>query len=327
MQTWTNFPADAEMAVDRARISPGDAVPHRADPAEFLDIEMDELTGMLALIAAHRLGRFQVFQPRQAGACQHPAHRRLGHAGRHGDVLAGQALPAQRHDRIRHRGFGSLRTCLGPRGTVDHADASLGQEAADPARHHLRRHPVYPRRMGFGNAAFNNVAGHLLSTQRRQTGILVDVHSVLRESLKLRQPQLSRSGPNGQPPEGSQLERTSRSYYDFVDKVSSQQVDGNTALGERAMTRRTLAPLPAPTPQGFRLTRLLIARRYAIRPNATRNSRRSIWKKAAGPLGSECANPIDLMIISAEDGLPLRAVAATMTGNKTSPTALVSSCF
>src|SRR6478736_5814781 len=62
------LPADAEMAVDRARISPGDAVPHRADPAELLDIEMDELAGMLPFIAAHRFGRFEVFQPRQAGA-------------------------------------------------------------------------------------------------------------------------------------------------------------------------------------------------------------------------------------------------------------------
>ena len=48
-------------------------------------------------------------------------------------------------------------------------------------------------------------ARHLLSTQRRQTGILVVVHSVLRESLKLKQPQLSRFGPNGQPIESSQL--------------------------------------------------------------------------------------------------------------------------
>jgi hypothetical protein len=53
------------MAVDRARISPGDAVPHRADPAELLDIEMDEFAGMLALIAAHGF-RFQgaeLFKP------------------------------------------------------------------------------------------------------------------------------------------------------------------------------------------------------------------------------------------------------------------------
>ena len=63
------LPADAEMAVDRARISPGDAVPDRADPAELLDIEMDELAGMLALIAAHRLAgskALSLFKPNRA---------------------------------------------------------------------------------------------------------------------------------------------------------------------------------------------------------------------------------------------------------------------
>ena len=44
-----------------------------------------------------------------------------------------------------------------------------------------------------------------LSTYRCQTGILVDVHPVLQESLKLRQPQSSRFGPDGQPIESSQL--------------------------------------------------------------------------------------------------------------------------
>nr|WP_245449341.1 hypothetical protein [Ensifer sp. NM-2] len=45
------LPADAEMAVDCARISPGDAVPHGADPTELLGIEMDELAWVLAFIA------------------------------------------------------------------------------------------------------------------------------------------------------------------------------------------------------------------------------------------------------------------------------------
>jgi hypothetical protein len=31
--------------------------------------------------------------------------------------------------------------------------------------------------MGFGKTAFNDRKRHLFSTQRRQTGILVDVHS------------------------------------------------------------------------------------------------------------------------------------------------------
>jgi hypothetical protein len=39
------------MAVDRAGISPGDAMAYRADPAELLDIEMDEFAWLLAFIS------------------------------------------------------------------------------------------------------------------------------------------------------------------------------------------------------------------------------------------------------------------------------------
>src|SRR5262249_7180644 len=44
-----------------------------------------------------------------------------------------------------------------------------------------------------------------LSTVRRQPGILMHVHPVLRWTLKLQQPQLPRSEPDGQPTESSQL--------------------------------------------------------------------------------------------------------------------------
>src|SRR5262249_1194207 len=44
-----------------------------------------------------------------------------------------------------------------------------------------------------------------LSTARRQPGILMHVHPVLRRNLKLQQPQLPRSEPDGQPTESSQL--------------------------------------------------------------------------------------------------------------------------
>jgi hypothetical protein len=36
------LPTDAVVTVDCARISPSDAVAHRADPPELFDIEMDE---------------------------------------------------------------------------------------------------------------------------------------------------------------------------------------------------------------------------------------------------------------------------------------------
>jgi hypothetical protein len=53
------LPTDAVVTVDPARISPGDAVAHRADSAELFDIEMDELARMLAFITPYRFGRLQ----------------------------------------------------------------------------------------------------------------------------------------------------------------------------------------------------------------------------------------------------------------------------
>src|SRR5579885_2504408 len=52
-----------------------------------------------------------------------------------------------------------------------------------------------------------NQLNHPSSTVRRKTGILVDVHSVPRERMKPQQPQLPRSGPDGQPVESSNLGR------------------------------------------------------------------------------------------------------------------------
>ena len=45
------LPTDTVVTVDHARLSSGDAMSHGADPAELLDIEMDELARVLPLIA------------------------------------------------------------------------------------------------------------------------------------------------------------------------------------------------------------------------------------------------------------------------------------
>src|SRR6266513_1028475 len=64
---------------------------------------------------------------------------------------------------------------------------------------------------GFGNGLRRLPARDLpynaLSTARRQPGILMHVHPVLPWNLKLQQPQLPRSEPDGQPTESSQLAR------------------------------------------------------------------------------------------------------------------------
>ena len=53
------LPADAVVTVDCARISPGDAMSDRANSAELLDIDVDELTRLLAFIAPDRFSRLQ----------------------------------------------------------------------------------------------------------------------------------------------------------------------------------------------------------------------------------------------------------------------------
>src|SRR2546422_4140356 len=64
---------------------------------------------------------------------------------------------------------------------------------------------------GFGNGlrrlSARDLPYNALSTARRQPGILMHVHPVLPWNLKLQQPQLPRSEPDGQPIESSHLAR------------------------------------------------------------------------------------------------------------------------
>ena len=67
MQT-DKLPTDAVVAIDRAGISPGDAMAHGADAAELFDIEMDELARFFAFITPDRFGRLQGTKPVQPHA-------------------------------------------------------------------------------------------------------------------------------------------------------------------------------------------------------------------------------------------------------------------
>ena len=53
------LPTNAKVTIHRAGISSSDAVPHRTDATELLNIEVDELARILALIASDRFGRLQ----------------------------------------------------------------------------------------------------------------------------------------------------------------------------------------------------------------------------------------------------------------------------
>ena len=86
------FPAGAARAV--AAIA-GDPVPDRLDTAELFDIDVDQLTRPLALVAHRRRLRRQRRQSAEPEAAQHLAHGRGRHAQLACDGWAGQALSPQ----------------------------------------------------------------------------------------------------------------------------------------------------------------------------------------------------------------------------------------
>src|SRR5512132_2332278 len=72
---------------------------------------------------------------------------------------------------------------------------------------------------GFGNGlrrlSARDLPYNALSTARRQPGILMHVHPVLPWNLKLQQPQLPRSEPDGQPTESSHLANVYRDQGNY----------------------------------------------------------------------------------------------------------------
>ena len=68
----------------------GDAVAGPDDASQLLDIHVEELAGMLALIAHDGLGRLQGGQAGEAVTCQQAGDRSLGEAALPGDLEARQ---------------------------------------------------------------------------------------------------------------------------------------------------------------------------------------------------------------------------------------------
>ena len=75
----------------------------RADAAELLDVDVDQLAGLLALVAPDRLGRLQGLELVQAEPPQNAADGGRRDAGLGGDLLARPALAAQRFDLLDNR--------------------------------------------------------------------------------------------------------------------------------------------------------------------------------------------------------------------------------
>jgi hypothetical protein len=156
----------------------GDAVADLLEAAELLDVEVDQLAGVGALVAPDRRGRRQVLEPAQPAPAQDAADGGRLDADLPGDLVTGPALAAQRGDLLDGGVRRRLAQPTGPRGAIDQPCRALGLEALAPFAHGLDV-DAQGRGHGLRRLSPDQHASHELgSTMRRQSGILVDVHSV-----------------------------------------------------------------------------------------------------------------------------------------------------
>ena len=157
----------------------GDAVAGLFEAAEPLDVQVDQLAGMLALVADHRRGRLQVPDPVQAGGPQDPAHRGRRDPDLAGDLLAGEPLAAKGDNPRRRLGRRRAMELVRPRGAIHQPRWPFRLEASHPLAdglgvdaegrsNRLRRLPLA-----------QHPTHQLGSTVRCQPGILMHVHPAL----------------------------------------------------------------------------------------------------------------------------------------------------
>jgi len=133
------LPADATAATLFAAAA-DDAMADLIEPAEFFNVDVDEFAGVLTLVAAHRLGRFQSLDAVEAQAAQNTAHSGGRDAEFGGDLLAGVALPAQLLDLLDNRRGRRPVQAMRPRTAILQPRNSFTAISVDPLANGPRAH-------------------------------------------------------------------------------------------------------------------------------------------------------------------------------------------
>lgn len=152
----------------------GDAVSDNADLAELLDIDMDQFSGVLALVTADRFGRFQSAEFVKPQASQDAADTGRRDVQFGGDLLAGVALTAQALDLLDNR---LRRRPMRPGGSIPQSRQALA--AIEQPTYALSAGRPQPLPLPPPVPARSLSAAQFAPDMRRQTGILVHVHPVL----------------------------------------------------------------------------------------------------------------------------------------------------
>lgn len=97
----------------------GDAVADDFDAAQLLGVNVDELSGLVSLVAVNGLLRVEVGQPRQAFSRQDAGHRGRARADSRSNLEPGVPASAQSEDLLDHGRVSLTRRAMGSRCAID----------------------------------------------------------------------------------------------------------------------------------------------------------------------------------------------------------------
>ncbi len=144
---------------------------------ELLDVQVDQLARMLAFIPARRLPRLQRLQPVEPCAAQDASHRRRRYPAQMSDMPTRQSLVAQLDYPSHAIPRRSPRATTGPARSVRQPINAFLTIPAHPLAHRPGGDPKVRRHRPKAPTGFHHFLDHRLSTQRRRTCILMNVHA------------------------------------------------------------------------------------------------------------------------------------------------------
>ncbi len=148
------------------------------DPAELLDVDVDQLARTLLLIAADLLDRLQATELAEADPLQHRRDRRGRHLEELGDLRTGQADSPQRLDRLNAIWGRAVVDVLGRRGAVKQAGLAFGELAADPLAAAPLAHSGGLSRLHERATLLDHSSDHDFSALRAEGRVSVQLHPV-----------------------------------------------------------------------------------------------------------------------------------------------------
>ena len=172
------FPAGAALVALAGAIT-GDAVADAVDAAEFLDVDVDEFAGFLALIAHDLWPGFERAEPSKTEPAQHGADGRARQTKLTRDLRTGAPLAAQALDRGQSVRVGAVRASGGRRTPVPQGKFAARPMPCQPTKRLSKGDPGGSGRISHPPPIGADALHQQGSTLWRQARILVDVHSGL----------------------------------------------------------------------------------------------------------------------------------------------------